>query len=214
MATGRKGATRESPSPVDQMEIAEAEETEGQKYPTLKMADLEDVEVLESVQRLAGISLVSLSEEESPGGTDATVGQPTGTPSTDWWLVGEASSSNDKRGEAPKRKAASKSNKVTVPLKKPKGETATVGQPTGSESQESISEALKQIEDKTSQLHLILQLHKIATKDELAAIENKKTWLSEYCIKGTKPHHFRIDVLLDGIAPTKNTFLSQYVLKL
>ena len=83
MATGHNGAKRESPSPVDQMEIAEAEETEAKKYPMMKMADMEN-EVLEAVQRLAGVSLVSLSEEESPGGTDATVGQPTGTPSTDW----------------------------------------------------------------------------------------------------------------------------------
>ena len=161
MANREIWAKPESPTPMEDVDDAATEEKEDQKYPVMKLTNIGD-DAWEIVNRLAGVTIVSLSDEESPSPVraDTTVGQPTGTLPT-----GKAMSSGAaflEREDEPKRKAATKVYKIAVPVKKPKGETATAGQPAGSELGERGGEpselaqaALTQIEGKMSQLHLV-----------------------------------------------------------
>ena len=146
MASWQKGAKREPSSTVEEMETAAAEEKGDQKYPVVKMTDIDD-EALTVMSRMAGVSISSEEESQSPVGADTTVGQPTGTLPT-----GEAMSSGSEREDALKRKAKrkAKSNKVTVPIKIPKGGTATAGQPAGSEPGDGISAAHHQTSNPTN----------------------------------------------------------------
>ena len=106
---GQKGMKREPASPVDEVEAAMAEEEGAQKYPIMKMSDIED-DALEIISRVAAAPVV-LAE-------DSTLAMA--SPSQ-----GEASVL------CPVKRSPSKSNKVTEALKKVKGEPASVGQPTG-----------------------------------------------------------------------------------
>ena len=106
---GQKGMKREPASPVDEVEAAMVEEEGAQKYPIMNMSDIED-EALEIMSSVAGV-LVVLARD------------PT--------LVMASSSQGEALVLCPIKRSPSRSNKVTEALKKPKGEPASVGQPTG-----------------------------------------------------------------------------------
>ena len=72
MANREKGAKRESPSPVEEVDTAVTEEKEDQKYPVMKLTNIGD-DALEIVNRMAGVTIVSLSDEESPSPVRAPV---------------------------------------------------------------------------------------------------------------------------------------------
>ena len=63
MANREKWAKCESPTPVEEVDDAATEEKEDQKYPVMKLTNIGD-DALEIVNRLAGVTIVSLSSEE------------------------------------------------------------------------------------------------------------------------------------------------------
>ena len=106
--------------------------------------------------------LATVTVESNPSDS-ASAGLPASSQS--WNLVAQ--------DDALKRKEDVNRNKISAPAKKTKGDTATMGLPVSSEAEKNPIAGLKLLVDKTSKMHLVVQLNEAATEEQAKAIEIK-----------------------------------------
>ena len=166
----------EDMSPVDELEAVvmeemdKVEEEEGValKHPKFKMEEIGD-DAMQIISRLANITIDNVQQSSSTKVVERTqAGQPAGTSPTRRGIT-----SFEMIEETQKRKEITKSNKVPVPTKKPKGSIAQTVQSASSGSNVSVMAALSKIKCSTQELHLVLNTRGHATPLEVTAIENR-----------------------------------------